>query len=266
MGSVYLAHDEQLDRMVALKAPSFPPDDAIAMERFAREARAAATIDHPNVCRVYDVGRMDDVPYLTMAYIEGPSLAEALRESLLQPRRAAEIARDIALALAAAHECGVIHRDLKPGNILVGTGGHVFVTDFGLARREKENRLTGEGEIIGTPPYMSPEQIGGETSRIGPASDIYALGVVLNEMLTGAPPFTGPRSQVFLRAISESPPPPSSKVKGLDPRFDRIALRAMAKQPADRFTSMAEFAAALDELLRNDSPLRAWRRWLRWFK
>lgn len=266
MGSVYLAHDGELDRLVALKVPHFPLGDSVAAERFAREARAAATIDHPNVCRVYDVGRIGETAYLTMAYVEGSTLAEFLRHGPLPPRRSVEIARHVALALAAAHGCGVIHRDLKPGNILIGSNGHAFVTDFGLARREKENRLTGEGELIGTPLYMSPEQIAGATSRVGPASDIYALGVVFHEMLTGSPPFAGSRSNVFLQTLSELVPPPSTRRDGVDFRLDQIVLRALAKSPADRFKTMTEFAAKLEDWLRLDASPKGWRRWFRWIR
>ena len=119
MGGVYLARDSDLDRLVALKVPRFTPDDATAVERFTREAKAAATIDHPNVCRVYDVGRIDGLPYISMAYVDGPTLADVLRDGPLPPRRAAQMARDVARALAEAHRRGVVHRDLKPANILM---------------------------------------------------------------------------------------------------------------------------------------------------
>lgn len=258
MGSVYLVRDTELDRLVALKVPHLAPSDPEAMERFAREARAAATIDHPNVCHIYDVGRVEDIPYLTMAYVEGPSLADELRAGPLPTRRAVEIARDVARALAEAHRRGVIHRDLKPANILIGPNGQPVVTDFGLARREADDlRMTDPGTVLGTPLYMSPEQVSGDTERIGPASDVYSLGVVLYEMLTGRPPFTGSRTDVLAQALTKLPPAPSLHQANVDPELDRLNLRALAKAPGDRFTGMTEFADALDRWLHSSSPKSA---------
>jgi predicted Ser/Thr protein kinase len=246
MGSVFLARDTELDRLVALKVPHFRADDPDAAERFAREARAAATIDHPNVCRVYDVGRIDGTPFLTMTYIEGRTLADQVRAAQLEPRRAVEVVRDAARGMAAAHSHGVVHRDLKPGNILMAPNGRPVVTDFGLARRAADDvRLTSSGVVMGTPLYMSPEQVVGDTDRVGPASDVYALGVVLYELLAGRPPFGMDRADVMAGTLSKDPLPPSALRPGLDPRFDDVVLRAMAKRPEDR-PSMAQFADALD--------------------
>ncbi|HKB01730.1 MAG TPA: serine/threonine-protein kinase [Gemmataceae bacterium] len=254
MGSVYLARDTELDRLVALKVPHLRPDDAEAQERFQREARAAATIEHPNVCRVYDVGKIDGTPFLTMAYIDGPTVADVLRDEPVPPRRAAELTRDVARALAEAHRRGVVHRDLKPGNILIGPDGEPVVTDFGLARRAADDlRLTTPGAFVGTPLYSSPEQAAGDTERIGPASDIFSLGVVLYEMLAGRPPFTGSRTDVLAGIMSKDPPPPSAVRSGLDPRLDAITRRALAKEPADRFADMDAFADALEVSLRAPS-------------
>jgi hypothetical protein len=264
MGGVYLARDGDLDRLVALKVPLFSPDDAEAVERFTREARAAATIDHPNVCRVYDVGRIDGLPYITMEYVEGPTLAGVLKGGPLPPRQAVQVARDVARALAEAHRLGVVHRDLKPANILLqgaGDRGQASedprpltpkVADFGLARRDApdESRLTAEGVIAGTPMYMSPEQASGD--RAGPASDVYSLGVVLYEMATGRPPFGGTRADIFSQTLTVVPPAPSSLQPDVGPRLDAIALKALAKRPGDRFSGMTEFADALDESLTDD--------------
>jgi len=246
MGSVYLARDTKLDRLVALKVPHFRPGDSEGMERFAREARAAATIDHPNVCRVYDVGRIDEVPYITMAYVEGPTLADTLESGPLPPRRAVELAASVARAIAVAHDHGIVHRDLKPSNILVARDGSPIVTDFGLASRDSptDPRLTTEGTIIGTPLYMSPEQVAGD--RVGPASDVYSLGIVLYEVLTGRPPFGGSRAEVLTQVLTTDPAPPSAVRPEIDPRLDQITQTALAKNPADRFPDMAAFAAALD--------------------
>jgi predicted Ser/Thr protein kinase len=266
MGSVYLAQDSKLDRLVALKVPSLPPSDEVAAERFAREARAAATIEHPGICRIYDVGQIGDRPYLTMAFIDGPSLTDELRSGPIAPRRAAALARDTALALAEAHRHGVIHRDLKPANILIGQNGQPVVVDFGLARSAKDDRrLTAEGEVIGTPLYMSPEQIQGDSARIGPATDIYALGAVLYELLAGRAPFVGSRSDVFQQALTIEPRPPSVLRSEIDARLDATVLRALRKRPGERFADMAEFAAAIDDWLKGDEnplPGRRWQWWL----
>jgi len=264
MGSVYLARDTELDRMVALKVPHFRPDDPGAAERFAREARAAATIDHPHVCRVYDVGRVDGTPFLTMAYVDGRTLADEARAAPLPARRAAEIVRDVARGMAEAHRLGVVHRDLKPGNILMGPAGRPVITDFGLARRDADDlRLTASGTVLGTPLYMAPEQVAGDTDRVGPASDVYALGVVLYELLAGRPPFGLDRTDVMAGTLSKDPPPPSGVRAGLDTRLDTIVLKAMAKPPDDRFT-MTQLADALDAWLTDEEarparrPLRRW--------
>src|SRR5262245_33705643 len=258
MGGVYLARDGELDRLVALKVPRFRPDDATGFQRFTREARAAANLDHPNVCRVYDHGRIDGLPFLTMAYVDGPTLADVLRDGPIPPRRAAEVARDIARAMAYAHGQGVVHRDLKPGNVLIAKGGSPVVTDFGLASRDTpaDPRLTTEGSMLGTPLYMSPEQVAGE--RAGPASDVYSLGVVLYEMLTDHPPFSGSRADIFTQVLTRDPPPQSAVRPELDARLDTIVRTALAKKTADRFADMPAFAAALGRWL----TARSWR--VRW--
>lgn len=255
MGGVYLAKDVELDRHVALKVPRFQVDDAELFERFAREARAAAAIEHPGICRVYDVGRIDGLPYLTMSYVEGPSLLEELKRGPLPVRQAVAWARDVARAMADAHRLGVIHRDLKPANILLAKAERTpVVTDFGLARRDAagDTALTAEGMVVGTPIYMSPEQIGSE--RVGPASDIYSLGVVLYEMLTGKPPFEGTRTEIFANTLANAAVAPSTTRRELDEGLDVIVFRAMAKKSADRFSSMTEFADALEEWLHSSRP------------
>ena len=193
MGSVYLAHDSQLDRPVALKVPHFSAADGPdALERFYREARAAATIVHANICPVYDVNEHAGVPYVTMAYIEGRPLAELIRAGKPLPQRpVAAAARKLALALHEAHRRGVVHRDLKPSNVMINSRREPVVMDFGLAWRldREDARLTKSGSILGTPAYMSPEQVRGDVSALGPGCDIYSLGVLLYEMLTGRPPY-----------------------------------------------------------------------------
>lgn len=249
MGVVYLADDSRLGRQVALKVLRPDAGDEAAAGRFEREARLAATLAHPNLCPVYDFGRTDGVDYLTMPFIPGESLAARVRrEGPFPPAEAVRLVRLIAGAMQAAHDGGVIHRDLKPGNVILNEKGDPVVTDFGLARRVAgdDPRLTGSGAVLGTPTYMPPEQIGSAPEAVGPASDVYSLGAILYELLTGRPPYTGLSGGEVLRQVLTADPPRPSRVRpGLDRRLEAVCRRAMAKDPAKRFRSMAEFAAAL---------------------
>jgi tetratricopeptide (TPR) repeat protein/predicted Ser/Thr protein kinase len=250
MGSVYLAQDTQLDRKVALKVPHFTEDDGPEiLARFQREARAAATVQHPGICPVYDVGEINGTHYLAMAYIEGQSLKEMVADGHALPQRqAAELVCQLALALEEAHRRGIIHRDLKPTNVLLNQRGEPVILDFGLARRlnAESVRLTRTGAVLGTPAYMPPEQVTGDLNAVGPRSDIYSLGVILYELLTGRVPYEGPLAAIVGRLLIEEPTPPSKLRRDLDPRLEAACLKAMAKKPQDRFASMTEFAAALD--------------------
>jgi hypothetical protein len=273
MATVYLAHDTRLDRSVALKVPRFAPDEgALIVERFEREARIAATFTHPHLCPVYDVGQVDGVHYLTMPFLEGEPLSDRLtREGPLPQEAAARLALQIADAVEVAHRAGVVHRDLKPANVMVNQRGEPVVMDFGLARRTAvDPRLTESGALIGTPAYCAPERIGAGAEVMGPAGDVYSLGVILYEMLTGRPPFGGQLSEVLRRLLTEAPEPPSRRRADLDPRLEAICLRAMAQVPAARFASMAAFAQPLGAYLRGEpvpvGPVRrvprrpAWRK------
>ena len=208
MGMVYLAEDTQLQRQVALKTPHFEQEPtAELLERFYREARSAATLRHPNICPVYDVGQIEGTHYISMAYIEGHPLSAFIRSDKPQPeRQILIIVRKLALALQEAHNHGVVHRDLKPANIMVDKRNEPIIMDFGLARqlhRDETVRITQSGMLIGTPAYMSPEQIDGEPGKVGPASDQFSLGVILYELLTGQLPFRGSLSTVMAQILTK---------------------------------------------------------------
>ena len=257
MGAVYLAQDSQLGRQVALKVPFFDASESPRrVERFVREARSAAVLQHPNICTVFDAGQIDGRPFITMAYIAGTPLEEEIDPDVPMPQaRAAEIARKIAVALEHAHRKGTVHRDLKPANVMMAAGGEPVVMDFGLAKRvadadPNEAKLTRDGGLLGTPSYMAPEQVKGEVSAIGPATDVYALGVMLFEMLTGRTPYTGAMGVVIGRILTSPVPPVKEFRPDVDSRLDAVCRKALAKSPADRFPSMAEFAEALGRYLK----------------
>ena len=259
MGRVYLAHDQQLDRRVALKVPRFVGDeDAELVERFYREARAMATVHHPNLCPVFDVGQIDGRHFLTMAYIEGESLAQFLRRAgKIAPAQAAELLRKVAAALDKAHHAGIVHRDLKPANIMLTPEGEPIIMDFGLARRNVagEAELTQSGIVVGSPSYMAPEQVELRNPEIGPATDIWALGVVLYQLVTGRPPFTGSVASIMGQIVTQQPALPSTVDPTLPPGVDAVVAKALAKDPARRHASAREFATALGEILETGDRL-----------
>jgi class 3 adenylate cyclase/tetratricopeptide (TPR) repeat protein len=257
MGAVWLAHDAQLDRNVALKVPHFDRNQGEALERFHREARIAGRLQHPNICPVYDVGEADGVHYLSMAFIEGETLSARIPAYARRPpSEAARLVRTLALALGEAHQRGVIHRDLKPANVMIDARGEPIVMDFGLARefRGSSALQTHPGTILGTPAYMAPEQARGDVTATGPATDIYSLGILLYELLVGRIPFDGPTMDVLVRQVRDEPVAPSQVRAEVDPHIEAICLKAMAKEPSRRFLSMGDFAAGLDDYLAGRIP------------
>ncbi len=257
MGLVYLADDTPLKRRVALKVSEFGPDGGPeSRKRFLEEARTAATLDHPYLCPVFDVGEIEGRFYLARAYIEGQSLAEWTRGKNLPPRQAAALLGKLALAMQEAHKKKVIHRDLKPANVMIKTTGErrePVIVNFGQACLDSPEavRFARIGQFMGTLGYMAPEQIRGDLNEIGPACDIYALGVILYELLTGRLPFNGSGLEVASRILTATPLLPSTHRSDLDPALEAICLKAMAKQAEDRYTSMGELAVALIGFLRS---------------
>ena len=248
MADVYLAHDGVLDRDVALKVLNrrFSGDQEF-VERFRREARSAATLSHPNVVPIYDRGEAEDgACYISMEYLPGGTLEDRIsQDAPMDPRVATHVGAQIAEALAAAHEGGVIHRDVKPQNVLVTRTGDVKVGDFGIARAESAASMTGNA-ILGTAAYMSPEQAAGRP--VDARSDLYSLGVVIYEMLTGEPPFAadGPISAAMKHA-NEAPLPPKRKNPQVPDALDDLVVRLLSKDPDDRPPSADALA---DELRR----------------
>lgn len=252
MGSVYEATDERLERKVAVKLlKDGLSEDPRFIERFRREARSAGALSHPNVAAVYDFGTDEDRHYMVMELAQGRDLARVLREEApLEPERAANIGAQIATALEHAHASGLVHRDIKPPNVIVAKDDTVKVTDFGIARAAGDATLTATGSVLGSAHYISPEQAGG--AQIGPSTDIYSLGIVLYEMVTGTVPFTGDSMiSVAMRHVSDEVPPPSKLRADLPPEMDRVVARSTAKNPSGRYRSAAEMAA---ELLAISSP------------
>ncbi|MCG8650512.1 MAG: serine/threonine protein kinase [Pirellulales bacterium] len=251
MGRVYLAEDTVLLRYVALKTPTISPtnSDDRMIRRFLREARAAATIHHPNVCPIFDVGQLDGRYFLTMAYIRGRTLAQWVEsKDGVQPHEALRIIHQLSLGLHAAHEAGVIHRDVKPGNVMMIPTGEPVIIDFGTVRLLTGDQITQSNTFAGTPAYAAPEQITGDY-ECGPAVDVYSLGVILYELLTGRRPFEGSLTTMIAALVCDEPLVPASLSDELDPRLNELCMRALAKIPDQRYESPGAFAAAIDEYI-----------------
>jgi serine/threonine-protein kinase len=258
MGAVYMARQVALNRIVAIKIIlSARHAGESERRRFRREALAIAGLQHPNILQVYELGEHEGMPFLVMEYCPGGSLARRLGGTPLASGEAAKLVRTLALAMQAAHSQGIVHRDLKPGNVLLAAEGTPKITDFGLAKRlDVVSDLTAEGDILGTPSYMTPEQALGKTD-IGPATDVYALGAILYEMLTGRPPFRADTAfHTITQVVSDDPAPPRQLNPAVPRDLETICLKCLQKDPARRYASAADLAADLDRCLEG-VPIRA---------
>ena len=259
MGVVYRARQLSLGRTVAVKmlvrGQMASQEDET---RFRQEAEAAARLTHPNIVPVYEVGTSNDRIYFTMKYIEGHTLTDRLAQGPLPPQETAKLLACTSRAVAYAHSQGVLHRDLKPSNILIDFAGEPHVSDFGLARQVSEaSSLTRSGAVLGTPAYMSPEQAAGNRGDVGPTSDVYSLGAVLYQCLTGRPPFQADTPvHVVLLVLEQDPPPPRVLVPSVDRDLEMIALRCLQKPSDLRYPSASALARDLEAYL-NDEPVSA---------
>lgn len=251
MASVYKAYDTSLERNVAIKiirTDIEDSNDGEFLKRFQREARALAQLDHPYILKVLDYGEQDGVPYLVMPFVPGGTLKQKMG-SALSPQQAASLLAPIANALEYAHQQNIIHRDVKPANILISQSGAPLLSDFGIAKvisGSGATQLTAAGVGIGTPDYMAPEQWMGIAD---PGTDIYSLGVVFYEMVTGHRPYTADTpAAVMIKHLRDPLPRPSSFIPGLPEEVEQVLFKALAKEPKDRFKSMASFATALEKL------------------
>jgi len=253
MGVVYLAFDPALKRRVAIKLSKFPGHEPEQVQRFLREAEIAAQLKHPHIVEVYDRGQSQGDYYIASEYIEGDSLAKVLKTEPIPSRQAATWLAQLANAVAHAHEKGVIHRDIKPANVMRDLQGQVQLMDFGIAKQvHDQSALTSDGELLGTPLYMAPEQLHGKTS---PASDQYSLGVLLYELLTSEPPFKGSLHDVLLAIREREPAAPRTLRDDIPRDLEAICLKAMEKQPARRYTDVRALADDLERWLRGEPVL-----------
>jgi eukaryotic-like serine/threonine-protein kinase len=270
MGVVYKARDQRLNRIVAIKmllggAHSGPMDRV----RFQIEAETVASLQHPSIIKIHEIGESNSCPYLVLEFLEGQSLDRQLTQQPLSAREAARVIETLARAMHCAHQRGIVHRDLKPGNVFVLPDGHLRILDFGLAKRLEGDTHTRSGSIMGTPAYMAPEQALGNSRAVGPATDIYALGSILYEMLVGQPPFQGNSVMDTLMQVRSDDPVPPSRLKARLPRdLEVICLKCLRKDPAARYASAEALADDLKRFLAGEPiqarPVPVWERAVKW--
>jgi tRNA A-37 threonylcarbamoyl transferase component Bud32 len=259
MGVVYKARHLKLNRLVALKmvlaGPHARPQE---LARFHTEAEAVARLQHPHIVQIYEVGEHDGLPFFSLEYIDGTSLSQRIDGKPQPPREAAALVEQLAQAMAIAHERGIIHRDLKPANVLLTREGTAKIADFGLAKRlEDDSALTKAGTLMGTPSYMSPEQARGEIDEVGPLADLYSLGAILYELLTGRPPFAGTTMLDTLTQVRNQEPVPPSRLQPKCPRdLETIALKCLEKEPGKRYANCEALANDL-QLFIAGKPIKA---------
>jgi serine/threonine protein kinase len=270
MGVVYKARQVRLNRLAAIKMVRVVGQAGTEeLARFQREAQAVARLQHPNIVQIFDVGEHEGRPFMALEFCPGGSLDKEVGDTPLPAPEAARLVEVLARAMQAAHEAQVIHRDLKPSNVLLMNDGTPKITDFGLAKRLDEAGQTIEGMVLGTPSYMAPEQAAGRSREVGPSADVYSLGAILYECLTGRPPFKGASlADTLIQVMQHEPVPP----RQLQPRVPRdletICLKCLRKAPAQRYASARELADDLERFCKGE-PIRARRarraeRWLKW--
>ena len=270
MGVVYKARQVRLNRLVALKMIRDGHAGGVQLERFRIEAEAVARLRHPNVVQIYDVGESGGLPFCALELLEGGTLAGRIAGTPLPAREAATLTATLARAVHAAHEAGIVHRDLKPANVLFDRDGTAKVTDFGLAKRlEDDGGQTATGQVLGTPSYMAPEQARGQNHAVGPPADVYALGAILYDMLTGRPPHRGTTPMETVLMVIDREPVPPSRLQPKVPRdLETICLKALQKDPARRYASAEALAGDLGRFLAGEPirarPTPAWERGLKW--
>ena len=255
MGIVYLAKQKNLNRRVVLKMLTghYGPDE---LRRFLEEAETAAGLSHTNIAHIYEVGEHDGTPFFSMEYVDGGTLADSLRKEPPPPRDAAELLISIARALHHAHENGVVHRDMKPANVLLAVEGVPKVADFGIAKRlNNDSQLTRTGAVIGTPTYMAPEQAKGNSRHVGPPADVYSLGAILYEMLAGRSPFLPEDSEtaVTLRVLTEEPVSPAWHRPEIPRDLETICMKCLQKEPRHRYPTAKALADDLRRYLNDES-------------